>query len=103
MRHKSEDDAPDRKASQVGVLTLVDGVEDEHLVQVQDHPEWWRSAMMHTNLPWEVAEHKGGDYRDQHQSESLLPPSSPAAEDRITSSQELTEIFSSSPRGRYGH
>ena len=36
---KSKDNAPDGESAKWGFSTLVDPVEDEHLVQIEDHPE----------------------------------------------------------------
>ena len=39
MGDKSKHDAPDGESAKGRFSTLVDPVEDEHLVQIEDHPE----------------------------------------------------------------
>ena len=102
MWDESKDNAPDREASKGRLATFVDQVEDEHLVQVQDHPDFSESwicvktfgivvrtfwlkkvAIVKTqarnwieNLPRQTADEESGDDGDEDQGEPLLSSSS---------------------------
>ena len=94
MWDESKDNAPDREATEGRLATFVDQVEDEHLVQVQDHPAQMLSvnfgfvkkvamAIVKTqarnwieNLPWQTADEESGDDGDEDQGEPLLSTSS---------------------------
>ena len=67
----------------------MDQVEDEHLVQVQDHPVQMLSVKVEfafqplrlwshgqENLPWQTADEESGDDGDEDQGEPLLSTSS---------------------------
>ena len=55
MGDKSKHNAPDWESAKGRFSTLVDPVEDEHLVQIEDHPE--RDIDERRNLGWDEGLH----------------------------------------------